>query len=79
MRHGACKAQGDRRTKQIWRGKFGGQIETPEFPDQIYAPPTPPRPLYSSETRTLGDVRRTVICISSGCEGGMGPWPNMCF
>ena len=42
MSHGACKAQGDRRTKQeawIWHGKFGGQIETPNFPFTAHQPP----------------------------------------
>ena len=29
----------------IWRGKFGGQIETPNFPHQIYRPPNPPIPV----------------------------------
>ena len=46
MRHGACKAQGDGRTKQEAPGcgKFGGQIETTNVPHQIYGPPNPPTP-----------------------------------
>ena len=44
MRHGACKAQGDRRTSSGFGVGFGGQIATPNFPHQIYGPPIPPPP-----------------------------------
>ena len=42
MRHGGCKAQRGLQDRAgspwIWRGKFGGQIETPTFPHQIPPP-----------------------------------------
>ena len=39
----------------IWRGKFGGRIETPNFPRRIHGPPTipPPPPLYDTSCAAL--------------------------
>ena len=45
----------------IWRGKFGAQIETPNFPHQIYGPPNPlpPHPpLYVREGGVRGALHR---------------------
>ena len=63
MRHGACKAQGERRTTQEASG-FGVGTLAAKFPTPIYGPPNPPPPHVHWHMHMEGRWRS----LGPGCE-----------
>ena len=81
MRHRACEAQGDGRTKQEAPGFGAGNVaaksKRQNCPHQIYSPPNPPLPLYWTTNAPAAPLALlvAVYTIAVPVIGGTG-WPK---